>query len=210
MTAQSRARTEFGGAEEQTDMKKSNNGKHRTTTIAESHKRLEEAEKRGPTAPPDTERDEYDELERQDTTLDLAGWFSPREDKAPTTVKGEILQCVRRKRPTKNQTALFFVVRLGNDVPGLRFPEDNRDGEGYEDTMHASECVGIDMRQALERLENYRGPVKIVFVRKEEVEDRTWWRTEVYARNLPTESPRRVPSNADRDAADAEALDKAF
>lgn len=154
--------------------------------------------------------DEYDSLDRQDTSLDLAGWFSPQEKDAPITVKGEILQVIRRKNPRKNQTALFYVLRLACDVPGLRFPEsDNRDSEGFEDTMCAGECVGIDMRQALERLENYRGPVKLVFREKIEVEDRHWWRTEVYAKNLPAESPRRV-TNADRDTADAEALDKVF
>jgi hypothetical protein len=181
------------------------NGKHKTEKASDYVKKPDSVERAKQEF-----QDEYDALERQDTSLDLAGWFSPKEDQAPITVKGEILQCIRRKNPTKKQTALFFVLRLANDVEGLRFPEGkNRDSEGYPDTLQAGECVGIDMRQALERLENYRGPVKIVFVEKIDVDDRQWWRTEVYAKNLPAESPRRI-SNQDRDKEDAEALDKAF
>lgn len=189
--------------------KKNGNAKHRT------EKAVEHMKKDSVTRAKEEFQDEYDALDRQDTSLDLAGWFSPQEENAPITVKGEILQCIRRKNPSRNQTALFFVVRLASDIRGLRFPDNNRDGEAYEDDLHAGECVGIDMRQALERLENYRGPVKLVFVEKVEVEDRHWWRTEVYAKNLPTETPRNATRDAmqriaERDKADAEALDKAF
>lgn len=151
-------------------------------------------------------RDEFDDLERQDQNLDIAGWFSPNDEKPlPQIVKGVILQHMRRKNPRRNQSPSFFVIELAQPVIGLRFSE-NADAEGYEDTIEAGERVGIDMRQALEKLTDHRGPVKIAFVAKEEVEDRTWWRTEVYA-NL-SKQPQQRPNGAQQDAADAKDLDK--
>lgn len=168
-----------------------------------------------PEPQPADERDEYDDLERQGSSLNLNGWFSPSTERPlPQVIKGEVIQTQYRKNPKRNQSDRFLVIVLAASIVGLRFPE-NRDAEAFEDTLERGETIGIDMRQALERLDGYVGRVKLVFVAKEEIEDntgeRTWWRIEVYA-NLPKQpnanGQSRKPTGRALDDADLKELDK--
>jgi len=125
--------------------------------------------------------DEFDALPRQDSSRQIDGWFTPSTKRPlPQVVKGTIVDCCARKNPTRSQNPHYLVLELAAPVTGFRMPEDDSKA-GFEDTMKKGEIVGVDMRQALEKLREYRGKVKIVFLEKVELDDRTWWKTAVYA-----------------------------
>lgn len=188
MTALSRARMGHGGAEEKRAMAKpkSENGKHRTTDAKEFVARDRRAQS----------EDEFDNLPRQSESANISGWFTPRSDKPlPQVVKGTIIDCRTRKNPRRSQNPRYLLIELAAPVVGLRIADD---AEGVEDTLEPGEVIGIDMRQALEKLAEHRGKVKITFLEKLEVEDRTWWKTEVRA-NLSKTSKQKPESEEDID-----------
>lgn len=128
--------------------------------------------------------DDFDNLSRQDSNLNIDGWFTPSDQRPlPQVLKGTVIGCYTRKNPSRKQNPRYLLVMLAAPVIGFRIADDQ---EGHEDEMKAGEIVGIDMRQALEKLENHRDKVKLVFVERRELADgNTWWKTEVYA-NLTT------------------------
>lgn len=142
----------------------------------------------------ETTRDEYDDLERQRTRgPDLQGWFTPSEKRPlPQVVKCEVLDCLARKNPGKNQAARYLLVRLASPVVGLRM--NGEDDDATEDTLHPGEVIGIDMRQALEPLAEHRGKAKIVFLERVELDDgRKWWKADVFANVAAPGSDADVP-----------------
>lgn len=174
MTALLRARMVFGGAEEQTDMKKEQQkSKHTTKPAKDFVDELITTDQQ--------DADEFDALARQDSNRHIDGWFTPSDKRPlPQVVKGTIVDCVARRNPSRSQNPHYFIVELAAPVIGLRMPEEG-DSEGYEDTLETGEVIGIDMRQALEKLREHRGKVKLVFLEKVEIDDRQWWKTAVYA-----------------------------
>lgn len=123
-------------------------------------------------------KDDYDDLPQQSSNTEINGWFSPREDKAlPQIVKGTLIDVKERKNPKRNQAKEYLLIELAEPVEGLIM-----NGEDSEEGMlSTNDVIGIDMRQALEVLRDHRGKVKLVFVGKEQVEDREWWRINVFA-----------------------------
>lgn len=146
--------------------------KHTTRKIADPKK---------PLPPLATETgDEFDNLPAQTSQTQINGWFTPSDKRElPQVVKGTILDCCYRKKPKPNQNPRYLVIELAAPVIGFRM---NDDEEAYEDTLNVGEVVGLDMRQALEKLDEHRDKVKIVFIEKIELDDgRNWWKTAIYA-----------------------------
>lgn len=125
--------------------------------------------------------DEYDRLERQSTRgPELQGWFTPSDKRPlPQIIKGEVLDCLARRNPGKNQAERYLLLRLAAPVIGLVMT--GEDDEAEEGTLEPGWVIGLDMRQALEPLATHRGKAKIAFLERVELSDgRTWWKTDVF------------------------------
>lgn len=125
-----------------------------------------------------TQKDDFDNLPRQSANIVIDGWFTPSiERPLPQTVKGIILDCKTRKAPRRNQNSEYLLLELVNPIEGLLM----HDGEeGEEGMLEPGMIIGIDMRQALEPLRDHRGPAKIVFLERMLIDDRNWWKTDVF------------------------------